>query len=100
DRRHLPEDVLNFIMMQFEEAWCHDEGDRAPLMEQWVLALTAAGHLPPRTKGIVANRKALGVRRLIEKGIKDDNVEYREAKKALLAALLESWEKAPAVAAE
>ncbi|MEM6276107.1 MAG: GSCFA domain-containing protein [Pseudomonadota bacterium] len=100
DRRHLPEDVLSFIMMQFEEAWCHDEGDRAPLLEQWVKALAAAGHLPPRTKGILANRKRAALERLIETGINDGDGELRDAKRALLSVVLESWDDPAVVAAE
>jgi hypothetical protein len=102
DRRHLPKPVLDFIMMQFEEVWCKDEGDRASLTEAWILAQSWAGMMPQRMQGIVERKAAKPLELYHERTDLHPDPEVNAARAALLRRLSEEWamQDAVAVAAE
>ena len=91
DRRHLPKDVLNYVMMQFEQAWCVDEGDRNSLIEQWIHAKVAAGMLPSGLSWAVNKRNGERVRKIADRLSQDEDLKLAHANKKLFDQLLASW---------
>ncbi|MEM9247214.1 MAG: GSCFA domain-containing protein [Pseudomonadota bacterium] len=75
DRRHLPRPVLDFIMIQFEDIWCHNEAqtDLPELDEAYLKALAAARIVPERLRRAVEKRRAEVLERHAEKdGLHED----------------------------
>ncbi|MEM6276106.1 MAG: GSCFA domain-containing protein [Pseudomonadota bacterium] len=93
DRRHLERPVLDFVMMQFEEVWCVDEGDRGNLAEQWVKAQAAAEKLPKRVGLAVGSRNRAAVARNAEALAKDADVRLGAARQKLLEEILDEWRR-------
>jgi hypothetical protein len=46
DRRHVRDEILEFVMATFEHVWCHGTSPRYTLAEAWIRARSAAGDLP------------------------------------------------------
>jgi hypothetical protein len=88
DRRHLPAPVLDFVMTQFEHAWCVDEGARPPLDRAWVLALSAAGILPRRIGRFVQKGALDRIEAWAGKDL-DEDPEVNEALQQLLHDFIE-----------
>lgn len=91
DRRHLPKPVLDYIMMQFEEVWCKDEGDRASLLEAWVLAQSWAGMLPQRIQGVIERRAVKPLELYTDRTDLHPDPEVNAARAALLQRLAAEW---------
>ncbi|MCH2075398.1 MAG: GSCFA domain-containing protein [Rhodobacteraceae bacterium] len=93
DRRHLNRTVLDFVMMQFEEVWCVNEGDRANLAEQWVKAQAATQKLPLKLMPAVQNRNTRALERTARILEDDADVKLGAARKKLLEEILEEWQR-------
>jgi hypothetical protein len=56
DRRHVKREILDLVMVAFEEVWCRDVEATVPLAEAWAAARAASGTLPRRV-GIALKNK-------------------------------------------
>ncbi len=92
DRRHPNDEVLNYIMMLFEDTWCTGTDlPRPPLSSAWALACAAAGILPPRMAQILRARRPRRLRGyLAEKHLTQDP-KVDEALRALGHKVLAEW---------
>lgn len=58
NRRHVREEILEFIMTLFEHVWCFGSTPRFTLSETWIRARAAAGQLPRRVPKLFDTRSA------------------------------------------
>ncbi|KAA9008347.1 GSCFA domain-containing protein [Histidinibacterium aquaticum] len=92
DNRHPAKACLSYIMTLFEHVWCiGDVSDKPPLIEAWVSACAAAGHLPAKLEGIVGHRKIGPLERMIERATLDPDPAVDKAKRRLLEELRDFW---------
>ena len=98
DRRHVKEDVLDYIMMLFERTWCVDSTlDDDEVMAGFVIAGASAGIFPPVLKRICEGKKSYRMEKLLQR---DEILSEPFADKALrgmLYTLAESWRAGDAV---
>ncbi len=105
DRRHLPRPVLDFIMIQFEHIWCHNEAhaDLPMLDEAYLKAFAAARILPERLRRAIEKRRIDVLDRHIAKAGLHEDPEVEAAMKRLIGDVAERWRQqaaAPALRAE
>ena len=55
ERRHVEDDVLDYIMILFEAVWCRGTEPRMTIAEAWVRACAAAHMLPPKIPDAIEN---------------------------------------------
>ncbi|MFB2593632.1 GSCFA domain-containing protein [Paracoccus sp. p4-l81] len=94
DRRHPRNEVLDFIMTQFEHVWCVETPDNPapPLAEAWAIALSAAGDLPDVVGEYVRGRKPWRLRQILRSGtVLDPDPDVNAAKRKLLADIVLGW---------
>lgn len=95
DRRHPRNEVLDFIMTQFEHVWCKASPDNPPppLLDAWVIALAASGELPEELIEHVRHRRPWRTRQVAQSDLPLDMDEKLDAaKRKLLRQLLLSWQ--------
>jgi hypothetical protein len=56
DRRHVRDEILDFIMTAFEHVWCHGSTPRYTLAEAWIRARAVDGSLPETLPELFAAR--------------------------------------------
>ena len=92
DRRHLVQEVLDYIMKLFERHWCRDSDlTELDMAEAWVAANAAAGRLPRDVLPLIPKRKAQRLGKLIRSGPLDPDPDIDAAKKAALRHLRGLW---------
>lgn len=55
DRRHVHDEILDFIMTAFEHVWCHGSTPRYTLAEAWIRARAVEGVLPRNLPDLFAD---------------------------------------------
>jgi len=92
DRRHVRQEVLDYIMRLFETAWCGDTDlTETDMAEAWVAANAASGRLPEEVLGFIPKRRANRLGQFIRSGPLDSDPEVDAAKKELLRHLRRLW---------
>jgi hypothetical protein len=92
DRRHVKEDVLDYIMMLFEQTWCADSKlTKEDLLSGYVTAGSVAGIFPPVLKRICKRKSVLRLEKLLEREELISDPRADKSLRGLLAALLDSW---------
>jgi hypothetical protein len=100
DRRHVQEDVLDYIMMLFERTWCADsqltEND---LLAGFVAAGAVAGIFPGVLNRICKSRNVARLERVLEREVLIAEPRTDKVFRDLLGTLRDAW-KAEEVAAQ
>ena len=92
DRRHVKEEVLDYIMMLFERTWCVDsELSEAELLSGWIIAGASAGIFPPVLKRICEGKKIHRMQKVLEREELLSEPFADKALRGMLASLIESW---------
>ncbi len=104
DRRHVRDEVLDYIMTLFEHVWCTDTGDRPSLSVAWARACAAAGLLPEGMAWPILARKPFRLRQWLKEGPRHPDPEMDRALRDLAREVLADWGReasaAPGEAAE
>lgn len=105
DRRHVRDEVLDYIMTLFEHTWCTDTGNRPSLAVAWARACAAAGLLPEPMAWPILARKPFRLRQWLKEGTRHPDAETDAALRKLAREVLADWgreaaEAEPAQAAE
>lgn len=101
DRRHLRQEVLDYIMRLFETTWCSDTDlTELDMLESWVAANAAAGRLPAEVLKYLPQRQAQRLGRFIRSTHMDEDPELDAAKKELLRTMRRHWLEARTAQAE
>ncbi|MEL6792937.1 MAG: GSCFA domain-containing protein [Pseudomonadota bacterium] len=92
DRRHVKEDVLDYIMMLFETTWCVDSAlSDTELLEGFIVAGATAGIFPGVLKRIIEGRKAFRMDKILEREELLPEPFADKALRGMLSTLAESW---------
>ena len=92
DRRHVKEEVLDYIMMLFERSWCVDsELDEADMLAGFIIAGASAGIFPAVLKRICEGKKIFRMEKVLEREELLSEPFADKALRGMLAGLVESW---------
>lgn len=92
DRRHVRQEVLDYIMRLFETKWCNDTDlTETDLVDAWVAANAASGRLPEELLRFIPRRRAQKLGQFIRSGPLDADPEIDAAKKDLLRHMRRLW---------
>jgi len=92
DRRHVRQEVLDYIMRLFETKWCSDTDlTETDMTEAWVAANAASGRLPEEVLRYIPKRRAQKLGQFIRSGPLDPDPEVDAAKKELLRRMRRLW---------
>ncbi len=91
DRRHVRDEVLDYIMTLFEHTWCQDAGNRPSLALAWARACAAAGLLPEPMAWPILARKPFRLRQWVKEGPRHPDPEMDIALRALAREVLADW---------
>ena len=92
DRRHMRQEVLDYIMRLFETKWCHDTDlSEVDLVDAWVAANAASGRLPEDVLRYIPKRRANKLGQFIRSGPLDPDPAVDAAKKDLLRYMRRLW---------
>jgi hypothetical protein len=100
DRRHMRDEVLDYIMVLFETAWCTDTGNRPSLAAAWGRACAAAGLLPEAMAWPILARKPFRLRQWMKEGAPHADPDIDKALRRLAQEVLVGWGEENARAGE
>ena len=100
DRRHVEDEVLDYIMMLFERTWCVDSQlSDEELLSGFVTAGAVAGMFPPILKRICNKKSATRMDRLLERDTLHPEPRTDKSVRKLLVTLRDAWLAEEAAAA-
>jgi hypothetical protein len=66
DRRHVRQEILDFIMTAFEKVWCRGGKPRYTFIEAWLRAKTVDGSYPARLPRLLEKDRAHKIFQLLQ----------------------------------
>ena len=94
DRRHVEDDVLDYIMMLFERSWCVDSAlDEDELLRGFITAGAAAGMFPRVLNRVCKKKAVVRLDRVMERETLLGEPRSDAALRGMLTRLRDAWQQ-------